>query len=364
MHNHKQILLAREYRKLKIGDLAKKSSIKVSQLSKIEHGLIAPSKEHVSSIAQALNFPSSFFSADISANYNTYPYPRTGTGMPKKEYVSLLAKVDILLSCVDILLSHFDVDAVNSFANVSAKESPYELACFLQDNLNICLQRKPSIRQLNAILSHNRIFTLFLDCHHSIDARLVQSREGNLILLVNSQLPSNKYKIVALRELYFWIQSKDLLYKERRFLWNHVSQKDAQVFVKHMIMPKQYLYLVSSYRIGLDAIINESKKLGIYPDFYVDRLADEFYCNFKDKVSVCITSRKHKDLKHKIKLAGLPKAPTADSILSKDSIINMCISKFCTDLGYTYADLADMCHIQLKDFFNLFAITGKSRSLT
>ena len=138
MINGKCIKLARESRGFSQSKLSELSGITQATLSRFEKGVLTVAPEFVSKIAQALNYPASFFEKDIRIAGETSLFYRKRASMTVRDLSILESRINILSKSIEEMMESINIPDLNiPSVEPTADNSPQEIAYKIRNYLGV-----------------------------------------------------------------------------------------------------------------------------------------------------------------------------------------------------------------------------------
>lgn len=138
MINGKSIKLARESRGLSQSKLSELLGVTQATLSRFEKGVLTVAPEFVTKIAQALNYPTSFFEKDIRIAGETSLFYRKRASMTVRDLSILESKISILSKSIDEMLESINIPELRiPSVEPTVDNSPQEIAYKIRNYLGV-----------------------------------------------------------------------------------------------------------------------------------------------------------------------------------------------------------------------------------
>jgi Zn-dependent peptidase ImmA (M78 family)/DNA-binding XRE family transcriptional regulator len=233
--NHKALIIARESRELTQSELAVKTGIPQSTVSKIEHGLLGIGEDDLKNIAQVLDYPKSFFIRKMDIYPPNIHYRKKAT-VP----VRILARVEAIMNIYkanveqllnSVELSQYHLPNFDDVKNLTAQES----ARYLRRFWNI---PKGSIQNLTTLLEQKGIIVIEFDFGtEKIDGRSMITDKGIPIIFVNKNIPSDRKRFTIAHEL-----GHIIMHVFSPLTFEVDVEDEAFTFAAEFLMPQNEIY--------------------------------------------------------------------------------------------------------------------------
>jgi Zn-dependent peptidase ImmA (M78 family) len=340
--NYKMLILARESRGLNQSELAEKTGLPQSTISRIEHGFVAKvDDETINTLSSYLNYPKSFF----NQSFNIFPhnlYYRKRLKVNAKTINKAEAIMNIYRANVQSLLKSVDLPETNiPIIDETRDGKPDRVAMYLRQFWKI---PKGPIMDLTKLLEGKGIIIIPLDFDtEHIEGLSMITDTGNYIIFLNNAFPGDRQRLTLAHELGHLIMH---LSSVNGVDENVDVEKEAFLFASEFLMPKneiahnyktrltinKLIDLKRYWKVSMQAILKWGQELG-----EVDyNRARYLWAQFN---TMGIKKKEPFDL---------PKEKP--SLLQE--IINMHYSK---DIGFTKKELADILCLSVKEFEQKYA---------
>jgi len=232
-YNPKMVEIARNYRQFTQQQLSSMlKNINQPNLSKYEQGFLEISSKKYQIIAQALNFPVSFFQQkDLLINLSSLDY-KEQKKVPKKALVKLLTDIKIIIKGIECTLNEMKIESPRFSYDLSNGWTPETAARKFRETLNI---PQGGIDSLIEYLDKSQIIVHYYDTNvTSFDAITSYTDNGIAVILLNKHLS--------------YYERKQILSRELAHLCLHIncnapktgnSQSEADGFANEFLMPEQ-----------------------------------------------------------------------------------------------------------------------------
>ncbi len=231
--NSEMLSLAREYRCLTQGELAKQASITQSLIAKIENGIKnSASEETVLSLANALNFPIEF----LKLEENTVGFGSSSVFYRKK---SKLTSIDRKVIQSKVNLHRIALKRMLNAVNLNPKYkinvfydediTPEEASKSIRSSWNI---PDGQINNLTTILERAGIVIIECDFGtNHIDGTSIWNADMPPIIFVNKNLTADRYRFTLAHEF------GHLVLHEQH---SEEMENEADAFASSFLMPKEF----------------------------------------------------------------------------------------------------------------------------
>lgn len=198
--NPKMISIARESRGLTQTELAKKINISLSNISRMEFGSFLDIKDGaIEKIANALNYPVSFFYQDFSIQPPNVHYRKRLTLSPK-----IIRKADALMNIyrgnIEKMLNTLVLNEANiPILNDNKYAAPKKVAAYLRSYWNM---EKGAIKDLITLVEKHGIFVIMFDFEtDKIDGRSMMTDDGHPVIFINKFFSGERQRMTLCHEL-------------------------------------------------------------------------------------------------------------------------------------------------------------------
>lgn len=201
MINGKSIKIARESRGLSQSKLSELLEVTQATLSRFEKGVLTVAPEFVSKIAQALNYPASFFEKDIRIAGETSLFYRKRASMTVKDLSILESKISILSKSIDEMLESINIpDLRIPSVEPTAENSPQEIAYKIRNYLGV---PAGPIDNIVSLLEKNGVIVMFLDVDdmEKFDGLTMFTTNQAPVIWINSNISNDRKRFSIAHEL-------------------------------------------------------------------------------------------------------------------------------------------------------------------
>ena len=199
--NHRQLTLAREFRGLTQTQLSKMvDGLTQGNLSRAEKGLLDFTEKTISKIAEALNFPVSFFNDGYVNDSISSVYYRKRASLPKKTLYLIEARINLYCYLIDKLIAPLDLPDFNfPLFDLELGGTPEDAARSVRSFLRV---NNGPIQNLVRLLEANGIIVIFLDVPtDKFDGLATITRSGQRVIFVNNSFPNDRKRFTLGHEL-------------------------------------------------------------------------------------------------------------------------------------------------------------------
>ncbi|MBQ7518570.1 MAG: ImmA/IrrE family metallo-endopeptidase [Bacteroidales bacterium] len=229
------IRIARDSRGLSQSSLAELIGVTQATLSRFEKGVLEVSPVAVERIAQALNYPVSFFSRDIRFAGESSLFYRKRASMTVKNLSMLESKISILSNSIDELMESIDIPDLNIPAvEPSSNNTPQEIAFKIRSYLGV-----PSgpIDNMVSLLEKNGVIVMFLNLEglDKFDGLTMFTAKQAPIIWINRNISNDRNRFNLAHELghlVMHLRSEDLEKTEDQ------KELEANQFAGEFLMPE------------------------------------------------------------------------------------------------------------------------------
>lgn len=228
------IKTARESRGLTQSKLSKLIGVTQATLSRFEKGALDVAPDTVTKIAQALNYPESFFGRDIRMAGETSLFYRKKASMTVKNLSILESKISILSKSIDELMDSIDIPELRIPAvEPSADNSPQEIAYKIRSYLSV---PAGPIDNIVSLLEKNGVIVMFLDLEDmdKFDGMTMFTENQAPVIWINKNSPNDRKRYNLAHELghlVMHLRSDDLEKDDK------LKEIEANQFAGEFLMP-------------------------------------------------------------------------------------------------------------------------------
>ena len=199
------LLLARQYRGMSQAEVADAAGFNQGHYSRIENGLVpdGPSRENVDRIANALNFPPSFFylaDAMAALPLSVHPMHRKRASVGERVLKQVHAELNLRLIHVRRYLGAVEIDPELHLPWIDVDEGggPQEIARRLR---KAWLIPEGPIASLTAYCERAGIIVVWCDFHAPIDGITMRVRDLPPCIFLNGNVPADRMRFSLAHEL-------------------------------------------------------------------------------------------------------------------------------------------------------------------
>lgn len=235
--NYKQLIFAREYRKLSQTDLASHiTGLSQSNLSKFEKGLGSLSDEIVLKIISFLEFPEKFFNKRISNRVENAHYR-------KKSAITKAIRLDIEYSnkiigyIIDQMTTSVEwPEFTLKPIDIEDGYSPRAIAKFIRRQMNILIDEP--IKNIFHLLESNGIIVIEFDTTDKFDGVSFLTDKGNPVIVINRNFSNDRKRFTLSHELGHIIMhiAGNFIIPDYRNVEN-----EANDFASEFLMPQEHI---------------------------------------------------------------------------------------------------------------------------
>lgn len=329
--NTDMLRLARDAREATQEDLARMAGVTQALMSKIENGLVQPSKEIVTSISEGLRFPAEFFYQSERATGFPHFHFRKRAKLGQKPLNRINAIINIRRQHIAKLLRSYETSfskTIPEFDLVSDGVTPEKIASRMREYW--MLPRGP-ISNLTEIIegAGGIIVQARFDTRH-LDG--LSFRYGGLppLFFLNKDMPADRYRFSLAHELGHMVMHS--MPGEEESL-----ESEANRFAAAFLMPAEdirpYLGNIkfaslarvkAMWNVSIKALIYRAKDLKLITDYQFKSLSIEYNKSFRE---------------------GEPQV----SNLERPKALSRMVRFHIEELGYSPAELAQVLCVQEPD---------------
>jgi Zn-dependent peptidase ImmA (M78 family) len=322
-------------------------------LSKIEQGLLKPTKEIIEKYAESLSFPESFFYQEENKTPISDFFYRKRLSISAKEKIRLEAQIDILRLLYDKLLKSVDIPAARfPSLGINNNFSPSDIAGLAREFYSI--GRGP-LKTLISVLEKNGIAVIYIDVNSAkFDGMTVYTDSNYPLIILNKNMPNDRKRFTIAHEL-----GHQIMHLPFRFefdLYDRINkdpntlEKEADMFASEFLLPEKdcrnELFNLSYQKLSdMKLYWKVSKKAIIY----------------KAKTLGCIDERKYQNLLIELSKRGERVKESFDVDLEEPKIFNQIFLSFTKELGYSNQQLAEYLCISESDLVRVKTLASSSK---
>ncbi len=335
--NYDILILARQARKVSQPQLATLLDKKVSQaqLSKIEHGIIEPSKEVVAMIADALKFKPSFFYHPSYSRMPPVSFHRKRQKLGQKNLDAIHAQAEIYRLNLKKLLESVELEFTNPpVAAIDVDQYDGDISAISEVMRQRWKLPRGPIQDITDVIENAGVIVVSFDfgtplidgfCQHACDGLPA-------IIFMNLAQPKDRYRFSLAHELGHLVMHQ---------VPNPEMEMQANLFAAEFLMPtkdissqlynlslQKFMDLKLHWKVSMQALIYKSWKVG--------KLTDRMYKYYQVEMS-----KRGFKTKEPIELTNTKESPS----LLKD-LINVHLNK----LNYKQSDLEEIFGLYENDF--------------
>lgn len=271
--NHSLLILAREKRGYTQYELAEKMGVSAAQLSKIELGTIEVTESHVSSIAEQLNYPVSFFYQDMQVLQPILSY-RKRQVVAQKLLTAIDAQVNVYSMHIQYFVNALQIKKPNiPVLDVMQYESPENSAKELRKLWKL---KEPVLDNISKLLEEKGIIIgSFNFGTERVDSRTVITSSGQPVIFTNQTMLGDKLRFSLAYELGHLVMHQYTSPSLDRDV-NH----EANMFAAEFLMPEKEIKkdfqkgvtvtllgeLKKKWKVSMHALLYRASDLGMVTD--------------------------------------------------------------------------------------------------
>lgn len=341
--NNKAFIIARESRGLTQTELAEKSEIQQSNISRYEHGNLSIDDNDLKKISEILKYPIEFFYREMEI----YP-PNLHYRKKVSASVKLLSKVEAEMNIhrenLQKLLLSIDLETFNLPNSDDVKNlTPTQAAQYLRMYWNI---PKGPIDDLTKLLESKGIIIIHSDFGtDKIAGRSMQSKNAIPIVFLNKKDPGDRQRLTLAHEL-----GHVILHLNSFYAFEGDVEKEAWAFASEFLMPQKeiYPYLTGNLKIDKLADLKRYWKISMQSIVY---WAKELKA-ISDNQSRYLWSQFNSLRIRENEPINIPQ--------EKPTLINEIIDLHLTELNYSKKDLAKLLYLFDDEFEDLYFSKSKT----
>lgn len=344
--NHSLLETARESRCYTQKEAAIRIGISQAKLSKAERGEQTLGDDMLEKVAQAYDYPVSFFYGNQDSSPEGHMYFRRRLSGSAKLYASIIAKTKILKRAIDELAPSVDLPECKFQPFDTQLDTPEEIARKTRYLLGIYKGRMPN---LTTLIEANGIIIISFDFGtDKLDGLSTITSKGYKVIFMNSEMPNDRKRFSLAHELGHMIMHMETTPK-----FPEEVENEANRFASELLMPcdeiRNSLYKLNLGKLAdLKRSWHVSIKSLIYRAHALKTITDQQNRNWQINYS--------KNGYNKEEPVLLPK--------EKPQLMAGIINLFKNELSYDDQDLMHMTNINRNDFNEYFMSAKLSFKLT
>jgi Zn-dependent peptidase ImmA (M78 family)/DNA-binding XRE family transcriptional regulator len=247
------LLLARESRGYSQQELADKIGMSSTAISKMEAHELNVSAETLRLIAEATNYPVSFFDQEVEVVPENVAYRKRAT-VAQKLLTPIASKVNILRFNIQQLTRELSIPVPElPVLNISDDTDPATLAKALQKVWDI---QPPTIDHLTALIESKGIAVASFDFEtERVDSRSIFTDDRYPIIVLNSTMLGDRLRFSLAYEL-----GHLLMHASNDAAWDRDVSHEANLFAAELLMPEQAIRDDFKDGVTLPLLANLKKK--------------------------------------------------------------------------------------------------------
>lgn len=335
-YNIQLLELARKLRQLTQKEVAAATGVSQAQISKAEHGLQRLCNEDLKKLAGYYNVPVNFFFQSESMTPAGHFYYRKRLAISDKVIDSFEAKVQILKSAIDKLMSDSDTPdyTIGSFS--TAESSPSEIASKIRHLLKIY---KGPVPKLTSLLENHGVIVFFFDFGtDKIDGLSSVTSSNRKVIFLNSRMPNDRIRFSLAHELGHLVMHSDFIPSSAT-----EAEEQADEFASEFLMPSEEIkdglhnltfaslaQLKRYWQVSMKALLYKANKLGT------------------------ITSTEYRNMQINFSKKGYTKSEPIPLPSNPPVIIPMVLELYKSELGYSDEEIRKTLCLSASDFSEWF----------
>lgn len=331
--NFIMLTLAREARGLTQSELVTKiPNLSQGNYSRMEKGLLTIPEETLINISKELNFPKSFFSYKYPLNPQEYIYRKRVT-MPRKQQIKLEANFDLIRIWIEALLKDVDIPDFNlPTIEVEGNNTPEEIARKMRYCMS--LPKGPIDKLVYQLEKHGIIIYFLKDAPEKFDGTTIVTQTGQLIIVINDNLPSDRKRYTAIHEFGHIVMHPSLIRDPYRDIENEANRFAAEFLMPELDIRRDLINFKFSMLSDLKSYWKVSKSA------LIKRAHDLKY----------IDSTKYNTMMIELSRIGERKHEKTTIELDQPRLLNLIIKTYLENLEYTREELLNILRISNEDF--------------
>ena len=330
MINGRSIKLARESRGLSQSKLSQLLGVTQATLSRFEKGVLTVAPEFVSKIAQALNYPASFFEKDIRIAGETSLFYRKRASMTVRDLSILESKISILSKSIDEMLESINIPELRiPSVEPTVDNSPQEIAYKIRNYLGVPVGPIDNI----------------VDDMDKFDGLTMFTTNQAPVIWINRNIPNDRKRFSLAHELghlVMHLRSENLEKPEDQ------KEIEANEFAGEFLMPesqcKEDLYNLKYKDLGMKKYYWKVSKAAII---------------YRAKELKCISEQTSRYLYVTLGRYGERKTESVQVPIDNPKIVNRMFDLHISELKYSMKELSDIVGL-MPDEINTELLSGNT----
>ena len=345
MINGRSIKLARESRGLSQSKLSELLGVTQATLSRFEKGVLTVTPEFVSKIAQALNYPATFFEKDIRIAGETSLFYRKRASMTVRDLSILESKISILSKSIDEMLESINIPELRiPSVEPTVDNSPQEIAYKIRNYLGV---PAGPIDNIVSLLEKNGVIVMFLDVDDmdKFDGLTMFTTNQAPVIWINRNIPNDRKRFSLAHEfghLVMHLRSENLEKPEDQ------KEIEANEFAGEFLMPesqcKEDLYNLKYKDLGMKKYYWKVSKAAII---------------YRAKELKCISEQTSRYLYVTLGRYGERKTESVQVPIDNPKIVNRMFDLHISELKYAREELTDIVGL-MPDEINTELLSGNT----
>lgn len=336
--NPKMLELARTFRELTQKQLAELlPKINQPNLSKIEKGELNVSESTAQMIADALNYPLSFFYQEELRTPVANIYFRKRATVPQKKLDKIISDVKHILKSIDYFLNDIELPEYLKYTfNLSEGWTPEAAAIRMRE----IYQMPPGpVKDIVSLIEESGIMVYFYDSEEEkFDGLTAYTDTGTPILFVNKNMPHDRIKYTLAHELGHLVMHIPCSIEPWRDF-----EYEANTFASEFLMPKKDCYR-DLQNLSYNRLSILKSYWGVSKAFIIRRA----------KTVDLINESTYKYLMIELGRRNERKNETGYVDLDEPKVLNEIVKLLKMEFSLNNQEIADNLKLSLNDYINLF----------
>lgn len=335
--NPEMLVLARESRGIRQGELATRLGVTQGKISKIESGLLQVTDDYLDRLAVMLHYPRDFFyqTNRVYGHGTTCIYHRKRQSLPLLELRRLIAELNVRRIQISRLLRGAEVEAENRFHRMDAEDYNYDapaIANLLRRSWNI--PNGPIDNLTTAIEAAGGVVLRRSFGTNKIDAMSQWAPGEPPLFFINSEIPSDRSRYTLAHEIghivMHQVPSPDMEGEADRFAAAFLMpERDIAPYLKGISLPRLAV-LKPYWKVSMAALLKRAYDLNK------------------------VTARQYKYLWTKMSKQGYRLNEPVEIPTEEPTVLNDIIEVHRADHGYSTMDIAKLVRSYPDEFRNTF----------
>ncbi len=269
--NPDMLLLARDYRSITQGALAKDLGIGQGTLSKIENGMHFPDEELVKKISNVVKFPVNFFFTQGRAYgqpLSIHPLWRKSASVSVKSLNKMTAELSMRISHLKALFRSVELESSLHWPdfNIDEYDDPEQIANYVRKTWSV---RRGPIQNLTDLIEKSGAVIFYCDFSYAkVDGVSLKVAGMPPCIFINNNIPADRMRFTLAHELGHLVMHKqpnpDMEHQANKFASSLLMPKDDFIEdLNRRIDLAELARKKSIWKVSMQAILYRAKDLSL-----------------------------------------------------------------------------------------------------